>query len=65
MLAVAVTSVMVAVALAPMLMTSADAARVQTCTNGGGQPKACGTPPANECTEKAGKGGGGGSFKEC
>ena len=46
-------------------MTSADAARVQTCTNTGGHPKPCGTPPANQCTEKAGKGGGGGSFKEC
>jgi hypothetical protein len=51
-----------AVALAP-LVTSVDAARTMTCTNGGGQPKACGSPPAKCETVKAGQGQGGGEIK--
>ena len=55
-----------AVALAP-LVTSVDAARstTQTCTNGGGQEKACGSPPANcqTTTVKAGQGKGSGEMK--
>jgi hypothetical protein len=51
-----------AVALAP-LVTSADAARVTTCTNGGDQTKDCGSPPAKCETVKAGEGQGGGSIK--
>jgi hypothetical protein len=60
----AVAVLAVALALAP-LATSADAARVQTCTNGGGHIKDCNTPPANECTVKAGEGQGGGETKDC
>ena len=66
-LAIVVTSVMVAVAVAPMLLSSALAARTptQTCTNVGGQTKDCGTPPANcETTQvKAGQGQGSGEIK--
>ncbi|HYX55969.1 MAG TPA: hypothetical protein VE818_07400 [Nitrososphaeraceae archaeon] len=63
MLAVAVTSLIVAVGLAPTLMTSANAARDTTCTNGGGQTKECGSPPAKCETVKAGQGQGGGEIK--
>jgi len=56
-----------AVALAPTLMTSANAARdtTQTCTNKGGQEKTCDTPPANceTTTVKAGQGKGQGEIK--
>jgi len=63
-LVAAVTSVIVAVALAPIMMTSADAARVTTCTNGGGQVKDCDTSAAAKCsTTKAGEGQGGGETK--
>jgi len=63
-LAIAVTSVMVAVAVAPMLIsTSALAAKETTCTNGGGREKTCGSPPANCETVKAGGGKGGGEIK--
>ena len=63
-LAIAVTSVIVAVALAPVMISSADAARVTTCTNGGGQVKDCNTSPAAKCsTTKAGEGRGGGETK--
>jgi hypothetical protein len=51
-----------AVALAP-LVTSVDAARSTTCTNGGGQTKDCGSPPAKCETVKAGQGQGGGEVK--
>ena len=51
-----------AVALAP-LVTSVDAAKSTTCTNGGGQPKTCDTPPAKCETVKAGQGQGGGEIK--
>ena len=64
MLAVAVTSVIVAVALAPILITtSADAARTCVGTNGGGQPKDCTSPAAKTCTTTAGQGMGGGETK--
>ena len=65
MVAVAVTSLIVAVGIAPMLITSANAARDTTCTNGGGQTKECGSPPANcqTTTVKAGQGQGGGEIK--
>ena len=62
-LAVVVTGVMVAVAVAPMLLSSALAARTTTCTNGGGQDKECGSPPAKCETVKAGEGNGGGEIK--
>ena len=56
-----------AVALAP-LVTNVDAARstTTTCTNGGGQTKACGSPPANcETTvTRTGQGGGQGTIKD-
>ena len=51
-----------AVALAP-LVTSVDAARDTTCTNGGGQTKECGSPPAKCETVKAGQGQGAGEIK--
>jgi hypothetical protein len=63
MVAVAVTSLIVAVGIAPMLITSANAARDTTCTNGGGQTKECGSPPAKCETVKAGQGQGGGEIK--
>jgi hypothetical protein len=46
-----------AVALAPSLGNDASARKTQTCTNGGGQIKDCGSPPANEvrCTNPNGK----------
>ena len=62
-LAIAMTSVMVAVAVAPMLLSSALAARTTTCTNGGDHPKPCGSPPAKCETVKAGEGQGGGETK--
>ena len=63
-LAVAVTSIMVAVALAPMIITSADAARETTCTNGGGQVRDCDSASA-KCTQtKAGQGRGSGEIKD-
>jgi hypothetical protein len=62
-LVVALTGVMVAVALAPIVLSQALAAKTTTCTNGGGQPKACGSPPANCETVKAGGGQGGGEIK--
>jgi hypothetical protein len=63
-LAIAVTSVMVAVAVAPMLLsTSALAARETTCTNGGGHEKTCGSPPAKCEVVKAGEGQGSGEIK--
>ena len=51
-----------AVALAP-LVTSVDAARDTTCTNGGGHTKECGSPPAKCETVKAGQGQGRGEIK--
>jgi hypothetical protein len=60
---IAVTSVMVAVAIAPIVTSEANAARVATCTNGGGHPKDCNTPPAKCETVKAGEGNGGGEIK--
>jgi hypothetical protein len=62
-LAIAVTSVMVTVAVAPMLLSSALAAKTTTCTNGGDHPKECGSPPAKCETVKAGEGNGGGEIK--
>jgi NADH:ubiquinone oxidoreductase subunit 3 (subunit A) len=62
-LAVVMTGVMVAVAVAPMLLSSALAARTTTCTNGGDHPKECGSPPAKCETVKAGEGQGGGEIK--
>jgi hypothetical protein len=62
-LAILVTGVMVAVAVAPILLSSALAARTTTCTNGGGHPKVCGTPPAKCETVKAGEGQGAGEIK--
>jgi hypothetical protein len=62
-LALVVTGVVLAVALAPMLLSSALAARTTTCTNGGGHTKDCGTPPAKCETVKAGNGKGGGEIK--
>ena len=62
-LAILVTGVMVAVAVAPILLSSALAARTTTCTNGGGQPKECSSPPAKCETVKAGEGQGGGEIK--
>jgi hypothetical protein len=62
-LAVVMTGVMVAVALAPMLLSSALAARTTTCTNPGDHPKECGSPPAKCETVKAGEGQGGGEIK--
>ena len=62
-LAILVTGVMVAVAVAPILLSSALAARTTTCTNGGGHPKECGSPPAKCETVKAGEGQGGGEIK--
>jgi hypothetical protein len=53
---------MIAVALAPMLLSSALAART-TCTNGGGHEKECGSPPAKCETVKAGEGKGQGEIK--
>jgi hypothetical protein len=62
-LAIAVTSVMVAVAVAPILLSSALAAKTTTCTNVGGQEKSC-TSSAAKCEEtKAGEGQGGGEIK--
>jgi hypothetical protein len=51
-LAVVVTGVMVAVALAPVLLSSALAVKEQTCTNRGGHEKECGTSSAKveRCT---------------
>jgi hypothetical protein len=60
----AVAVLAVALALAP-LATSADAARVMTCTNGGGHIKDCTSPAGKECTVKAGEGQGGGETKDC
>jgi hypothetical protein len=62
-LAIVVTSVMVAVAVAPMLLSSALAARTTTCTNGGGQEKGCLSPAAKCQTVIAGEGQGGGETK--
>ena len=63
-LAIAVTSVMVAVALAPIMLSQAAlAAKSTTCTNGGGQTKECGSAPAKCETTTAGQGGGGGEIK--
>jgi hypothetical protein len=55
-LALVVTGAIVAVALAPMLLGSALATKTVTCTNGGGQTKDCGTPPAKVETCTAGNG---------
>jgi hypothetical protein len=63
-LVAAVTSVIVAVALAPIMMTSADAARETTCTNGGGQVRDCDSAAANCSQTKAGEGGGRGEIKD-
>jgi len=56
-----------AVAVAPIVLNHALAARTTTttCTNGGGHTKDCGSPPANcETTvTKAGNGNGGGEIK--
>jgi hypothetical protein len=57
-----IPGVMIAVALAPMLLSSALAART-TCTNGGGHEKECGSPPAKCETVKAGEGKGQGEIK--
>jgi hypothetical protein len=62
-LAIAVTSVIVAVALAPVIISSADAARETTCTNGGGQVRDCDSAAANCSQTKAGRGGGSGEIK--
>lgn len=62
-LAIAVTSVMVAVAVSPIILSEALAAKTTTCTNGGGHTKECGTPPAKCETTKAGEGKGGGEIK--
>jgi hypothetical protein len=62
-LALVVTGVVIAVALAPMLLSSALAARTTTCTNGGGHTKPCGSPPAKCETVKAGNGNGKGEVK--
>jgi hypothetical protein len=42
-------AVMLGVAISPTVIGMADAKITETesCTNGGGHPKACGTPPAN------------------
>ena len=55
-LALVVSGVMVAVALAPLLLSSALAVKTETCTNGGGQVKDCGSPPAKIETCTAGNG---------
>ena len=55
-LALVVTGVVVAVALAPMLLSSALAVKERICTNGGGHPKECGSPPAKVETCTAGNG---------
>ena len=55
-LALVVTGVVVAVALAPMLLSSALAVKERICTNGGGHPKTCGSPPAKVETCTAGNG---------
>ena len=46
---IASVAIVLGVAIAPMLLGSADAriTEQRTCTNGGGHPKPCGTPPAN------------------
>ena len=62
-LAIAVTSVMVAVAVAPIILSEALAAKTTTCSNVGGQTKECGSPPAKCETTKAGQGTGGGEIK--
>jgi hypothetical protein len=61
-LAIFAAVAVLAVALAP-LMTSANAARETTCTNGGGQEKQCGTASAKCETVKAGQGKGSGEIK--
>ena len=49
---IASVAVVLGAAIAPMLLGSADAriteTETRTCTNGGGHPKPCDTPPANE-----------------
>jgi hypothetical protein len=45
-----------AVALAPSLGSDASARKEQTCTNGGGHEKECGSPPAKVETCTAGNG---------
>jgi hypothetical protein len=66
-LAVVLVGVVLAVAIAPVLLSQADAARTTTtsCTTKGGQPKECGSPPANcqTSTVKAGEGKGKGEIK--
>ena len=54
-LAIGVAAVL-AVALAPSLGSTASAEKKETCTNGGGHPKTCDTPPAKVETCTAGKG---------
>jgi hypothetical protein len=48
---IASVAVMLGVAIAPTVLGIADAkiteTETRTCTNGGGHPKACDTPPAN------------------
>ena len=56
-LAIGIVAVL-AVALAPSLVSNdASARKTVTCTNGGGHVKECGSPPANEvrCTNPTGK----------
>jgi hypothetical protein len=56
-LAVVVTGVIVAVALAPIVLSQAFADKTLRCTNGGGHPKPCGSPPAKKETCTAGRDG--------
>jgi hypothetical protein len=46
---IASVAVVLGVAIAPIVLGTADAKITETekCTNGGGHPKPCGTPPAN------------------
>jgi hypothetical protein len=66
-IAICLAVAVLAVALAPTLVTTANAARetTQTCTNKGGQEKTCDSPPANceTTTVKAGQGKGSGEIK--
>ena len=55
-IALVVTGVVVAVALAPMLLSSALAVKERVCTNGGGKEKTCDSPPAKVETCTAGNG---------
>ena len=53
-LVIAVTAVMVAVALAPILLSQAFAVKTHSCTNGGGQTKNCSSPSVKHETCTAG-----------